>query len=341
MKRALPVLGALFGLILGWGLKGDDITGFSLIFQNAGTPIGAAPILNAGAGLSAIRSGGIVTMASAAGAVPASATLLGSNASSQFISQTATVATAFLNTFTSLLQGLAPASGGGTTNFLRADGSWASPPGTGINQLTGDVQAGPGTGSVAANVSAINGTTFTGTTPDAVIFCSGSITPCDSKYPIIATNCGVTSTSAVGICNGTLTQSNITGMNGTPVALIATPGSGAMTVIDACVLEFVPGGTAYASGGSVEIGYNGISTSACAVVASGSGGTANLFTAAQIQGATTLVVRASGFGIGTAGTSTNYVNQPVDVSNITTAFTCSGTCGTINYWIRYHIMSGF
>jgi len=36
-------------------------------------------------------------------------------------------ATALLNVFTSLLQGLVPASGGGTTNFLRADGSWTSP----------------------------------------------------------------------------------------------------------------------------------------------------------------------------------------------------------------------
>lgn len=45
--------------------------------------------------------------------------------------QTATVATAFLNPFTSLLQGVAPASGGGTTNFLRADGAWADPPGSG------------------------------------------------------------------------------------------------------------------------------------------------------------------------------------------------------------------
>ena len=40
---------------------------------------------------------------------------------------TATQATALLNTFTSSLKGLAPASGGGTTNFLRADGSWADP----------------------------------------------------------------------------------------------------------------------------------------------------------------------------------------------------------------------
>lgn len=43
---------------------------------------------------------------------------------------TATQATAMLNPFSSSLQGLAPASGGGTTNFLRADGTW-NPAGTG------------------------------------------------------------------------------------------------------------------------------------------------------------------------------------------------------------------
>lgn len=41
---------------------------------------------------------------------------------------TGTQATTLLDTFTSSLKGLAPASGGGTTNFLRADGTWAAPP---------------------------------------------------------------------------------------------------------------------------------------------------------------------------------------------------------------------
>ena len=36
--------------------------------------------------------------------------------------------TAMLDTFSTSLKGLVPASGGGTTNFLRADGSWAAPP---------------------------------------------------------------------------------------------------------------------------------------------------------------------------------------------------------------------
>lgn len=44
---------------------------------------------------------------------------------------TGTQATTLLDTFTSALKGLAPASGGGTTNFLRADGTWAAPSGGG------------------------------------------------------------------------------------------------------------------------------------------------------------------------------------------------------------------
>jgi hypothetical protein len=44
---------------------------------------------------------------------------------------TATQATAMLNTFTSSLKGLAPSSGGGTSTFLRADGTWATPAGSG------------------------------------------------------------------------------------------------------------------------------------------------------------------------------------------------------------------
>jgi parallel beta-helix repeat protein len=48
---------------------------------------------------------------------------------------TATQATAMLNAFTSALKGLAPASGGGTANFLRADGTWVAPPGGGGTDL--------------------------------------------------------------------------------------------------------------------------------------------------------------------------------------------------------------
>src|SRR5258708_17127371 len=40
---------------------------------------------------------------------------------------TKTQATTLINSFTSSLSGATPASGGGTSNFLRADGTWASP----------------------------------------------------------------------------------------------------------------------------------------------------------------------------------------------------------------------
>jgi len=44
---------------------------------------------------------------------------------------TGTQVTAMLDAFSSSAKGLAPASGGGTANYLRADGTWAAPPGSG------------------------------------------------------------------------------------------------------------------------------------------------------------------------------------------------------------------
>ena len=55
------------------------------------------------------------------------------------------------NTFTSSNVGVVPASGGGTTNFLRADGSWAAPAGTTYSAGTGLGLAGT-TFSIAAGV---------------------------------------------------------------------------------------------------------------------------------------------------------------------------------------------
>lgn len=52
---------------------------------------------------------------------------------------TGTQATTLLDTFTSSLKGLAPASGGGTSNFLRADGTWAAPSGGGGGGADGTV----------------------------------------------------------------------------------------------------------------------------------------------------------------------------------------------------------
>jgi hypothetical protein len=48
---------------------------------------------------------------------------------------TADQVTAMLNQFTDALKGLVPASGGGTINFLRADGTFAAPPGGGYKTI--------------------------------------------------------------------------------------------------------------------------------------------------------------------------------------------------------------
>ena len=68
---------------------------------------------------------------------------------------TGTQATALLDTFTSALKGLVPASGGGTTNFLRADGTFAAPPGGGggANVGTATVNFGAFPGSSDASVA--------------------------------------------------------------------------------------------------------------------------------------------------------------------------------------------
>ena len=86
--------------------------------------------LNTSTGVLTISSGAI-TLAKMAN--EAANTLLGNNTGSPAApaALTATQITAFLNVFSSSLKGVVPASGGGTTNFLRADGTWVSPGGAG------------------------------------------------------------------------------------------------------------------------------------------------------------------------------------------------------------------
>jgi hypothetical protein len=69
---------------------------------------------------------------------------------------TAAQATALLNTFTSGAKGLVPPSGGGTVNFLRADGTFAAPPGGGGSTTVNVAQTGHSLS--AGNLIRSNGT---------------------------------------------------------------------------------------------------------------------------------------------------------------------------------------
>jgi hypothetical protein len=55
----------------------------------------------------------------------------GNTSGTKLNDMTWTTATSLLNIFTATLQGVVPASAGGTTSFLRADGAWVSPGGSG------------------------------------------------------------------------------------------------------------------------------------------------------------------------------------------------------------------
>jgi hypothetical protein len=85
-----------------------------------------------------IAVSGAVTIANAAvtlakmANLPAN-TVIGNNTGSSAtpIALTQTQLTALINQFSSSLSGVVPASGGGTANFLRADGVWTSPTGSG------------------------------------------------------------------------------------------------------------------------------------------------------------------------------------------------------------------
>lgn len=81
---------------------------------------------------------------------------------------TATQATALLNTFTSTLKGLAPLSGGGTTNFLRADGTWAAPTATPAAGSVTNAMFSTTAGDWGGQWNAWTSTTFTNITSGAI-----------------------------------------------------------------------------------------------------------------------------------------------------------------------------
>ena len=78
--------------------------------------------------------------------------IIGNNTGSSAtpLALTATQVTAMLNVFNSTLNGLVPLSGGGTTNFLRADGTWAAPSGGGsITRSVNSISSGTTAGNTA------------------------------------------------------------------------------------------------------------------------------------------------------------------------------------------------
>ena len=86
---------------------------------------------------------------------------------------TATQATTILNNFTSALKGLTPSSGGGTTNFLRADGTWNTPAGGGnVSNVATPLNDQLAVWTSATSIEGTTGLTYNGTALDV----TGNIT---------------------------------------------------------------------------------------------------------------------------------------------------------------------
>lgn len=95
---------------------------------------------------------------------------------------TGTQATTLLDAFTSGLKGLAPASGGGTTNFLRADGTWTAPPGGGGAPTDATYWVGAAHASLSAeiNLGALGTGLVINTTGTPSIYAG---TSCTNQFP--------------------------------------------------------------------------------------------------------------------------------------------------------------
>ena len=103
----------------------------STVLAAAQAPVFTGDVTSPGGSLALTIAAGAVTLAKQA--TLAANSIIGNNTGSAAtpIALTGTQTTAMLDAFTSSLKGLAPASGGGTANFLRADGTWAAPAGGG------------------------------------------------------------------------------------------------------------------------------------------------------------------------------------------------------------------
>jgi hypothetical protein len=172
---------------------------------------------------------------------------------------TATQATAILNEFTDALKGLVPASGGGTTTFLRADGQFATPAGG------GDV-SGPGT-------SVANTLAFFTDTSGTVLDDSG-VTVDGDEITVGGTGLVVGASTPFSDTAGALTLQNVDALDATTEATIeaaidtlvnltsiqgqAVSLSGSLTVDSASSI----GGVAYvASGTDVALADGGTGAS--------------------------------------------------------------------------------
>jgi len=138
----------------------------------------------------------------------------------------------------------------------------------------------------------------------------------------------VISQQTVITITGSLSSAQILSLNTVPVTVIPNQGLGSVVQVLGAVFEGVYGGTVYAGTGVLTANY-------------GSGGvqiTPNCTAAILTTAANTMCLKALNVGIASGLTSTNYVNQPIVLSE-SSAMTLGN--GTLSYWINYTVLTGF
>jgi hypothetical protein len=157
------------------------------------------------------------------------------------VALTGTQATSLLDNFTATLKGLTPLSGGGTANFLRADGTWAAPTGG-----SGTVTSVGGTGTVSGitlsgTVTTTGNLTLGGTLSLASPGTIGATTPSPGTFTTLSSTSAVYQSQQLPILvssTATLTAAQILNLIiecSSSTAVVFTMPTG--TLMDAAILS--------------------------------------------------------------------------------------------------------
>lgn len=249
-------------------------------------------------------------------AIPTSALFLGTNGSQQLSALTATTATADLNLFTSSLQGLTPSSGGGTSNFLRADGSWAAPSGSGT--VTAIATTGPITGGTITSTGTIACatcvTSASALTSGKLMTGAGSQASQVSDLTGDVTTSGSTATTVVAINGTTVPTSALflgTNSSAQPIALTSTTATADLNLFTSSLQGLTPssggGTTNYLRADGSWAAPAGVGT----VTTTGSPATGNL---TKFSGSTSITNGDLSGDASTSGTLTTTVGKVNGVS---------------------------
>lgn len=131
----------------------------------------------------------------------------------------------------------------------------------------------------------------------------------------------------------TLTQANLTGMNGAAVTLIAAPGANKLIVIKDIEWKHDYAVAAYTGGGVIAVQYHG--SSAIAKYP------ATYVTAASVKD---FWAKPSVYDVDTGGTGTGLdvtaaANTAVEITNATAAFAAGDATNTVTVRLRYRILT--